>query len=169
MGKPDKTGFVARPRIVGLFVISNGNSLLIRLILPKLLKNGYRPRVEMANGGAGFGGIHGSKPERPAQVKTPFILERANPSQGGDAKLWAFGHRRPPSCRRDGQAKSPSVPEPASCQSTGWPSSLTWGPDRPVTPRLALLTFRLSTSAIHSRKIALNRHRFFCPWRNGHG
>jgi hypothetical protein len=55
--------------------------------------------------------------------RTPFILERANPSKDGDAKPWAFGGLNFP-YHADGcqvaegmvRAKSPSVPEAVSPQ-----------------------------------------------------
>jgi hypothetical protein len=55
----------------------------------------------------------GGKLRRPARVRTPFILERANSSKGEGAKLWAFGLRAGgrQAAEGNGQAKSPSVPE----------------------------------------------------------
>src|SRR5438093_9696579 len=41
----------------------------------------------------------------------PFILERANPSRGGDAKPWVSLTPRLPGCRRDGLVDNPSVPQ----------------------------------------------------------
>jgi len=46
----------------------------------------------VANGCASFCGSAGGKPGCLAWITTPFILERANPSKDGDAKLWAFSH-----------------------------------------------------------------------------
>jgi hypothetical protein len=46
-----------------------------------------------ANEAAGFSGGFGGGPRRAARIKTPFILERANPSKDGDAKPWAFRER----------------------------------------------------------------------------
>jgi hypothetical protein len=93
---------------------------------------------------------------------TPFILERAKPPKGGDAKPWAFGceqrHFLPagqwsPGCRRDGQVKSPSVPgrsrqgrEPARVR-------LDSGAGSPATRRLALLFLMSCRVCILSRAL----------------
>jgi hypothetical protein len=56
----------------------------------------------------------GGNPHRLARVRTPFILERANPSKDGDAKRQTLGTKSlwRLLCRRDGRkAMSPSVPD----------------------------------------------------------
>ena len=68
----------------GDYGILPGNELI------DLPERGFRPMVVSANKVARICGDFGGKQERQAWIKTPFILERANPSQGGDAKPWAL-------------------------------------------------------------------------------
>src|SRR2546421_3604725 len=57
---------------------------------------------------------------------TPFILERANPPKGGDAKLWAFGYRPPHSlpplrhARRIGAASEGGTDGCQAAEGVGW-------------------------------------------------
>src|SRR5712692_10272038 len=78
-----------------------------------------RRTVEWRTGPPVLVAVSGGKPGCPARVRTPFILERANPSRDGDAKRWASGVK---------PARDARVPEVAKLPKG-------WAGEEPVRPR----------------------------------
>ncbi len=69
--------------------------------------------ASLANDSASIRGSLGGDPECRARITTPFILERANPPRGGDAKRQDWWIIPPVGCSAEGVdpwRKPPSIP-----------------------------------------------------------